>query len=89
MDDSFRIAELLYGSPPPQPLPMTIGYLEIVGNLPLAIDAVYTVTDREGRAVAIEVERAEGRPKERAEGRGNPAQAPGCHASRPGSRRHP
>jgi hypothetical protein len=63
MDDSFRIAELLYGSPPPQPMPMTIGYLEIVSTLPLAIDAVYTVTDREGRSVAIEVERAEGRPK--------------------------
>ena len=63
MDDSFRIAELLYGAPPPQPLPITIGYLEIVSSLPLAIDAVYTATDREGRAVAIEVERIEGRPK--------------------------
>jgi hypothetical protein len=66
MDDSFRIAELLYGAPPPQPLPMTIGYLEIVSTLPLAIDAVYTVTDLERRTVDIEVQRIEGRAKERA-----------------------
>jgi Repeat of unknown function (DUF6923) len=63
MDDSFRIGELLYGSPPPQPLPMTIGYLEIVATRPLAIDAVYTVSDREGRTIAIDVERVEGREK--------------------------
>jgi hypothetical protein len=63
MDDCYRLAELLYGSPPPQPLPLTIGFLEIVSTLPLAIDAVYTVTDRERRSVAIEVTRVEGRPK--------------------------
>jgi hypothetical protein len=40
-----------------------IGYLEIVSTLPLAVDAVYTVTDRERRSVAIDVERVEGRPK--------------------------
>ena len=64
MDDSFRLAELLYGSPPPQPLPLTIGYLEIVSTRPLAIDAVYTVSDREGRTVAVDVERVEGQPKD-------------------------
>jgi hypothetical protein len=64
MDDSFRLGELLYGSPPPQPLPLTIGYLEIVSTRPLAIDAVYTVSDREGRTVAIDVERVEGQPKD-------------------------
>lgn len=63
MDDGFRIAELLYGSPPPQPLPLTIGYLEIVSTEPLAVDAVYTVGDREGRTVSIDVERVEGRRK--------------------------
>ena len=63
MDDSFRIAELVYGSPPPQPLPLTIGYLEIVSTRPLAVDAVYTVSDRERRTVGIDVERVEGRPK--------------------------
>jgi hypothetical protein len=65
MDDCHRIAQLLYGGPPPQPLPLMIGYLEIVSTLPLAVDAVYTVSDRGGRAVAIDVERVEGRPKDR------------------------
>ena len=64
MDDSFRLAELLYGSPPPQPLPLTIGYLEIVSTRPLAIDAVYSVSDRAGRTVAVDVERVEGQPKD-------------------------
>jgi hypothetical protein len=63
MDDCWRIAELLYGSPPPQPLPLTIGFLELVSTRPLAVDAVYTVTDRERRSVAIEVTRVEGRDK--------------------------
>jgi hypothetical protein len=60
MDDCFQIGQLLYGGPPPQPLPLMIGYLEIVSTLPLA---VYTVTDRERRSIAIDVKRVEGRPK--------------------------
>jgi hypothetical protein len=64
MDDCYRIGQLLYGGPPPQPLPLMIGYLEIVSTLPLAVDAVYTVTDRERRTLAIDVERVEGRQKE-------------------------
>jgi len=63
MDDSFRIGELVYGSPPPEPLPLTIGYLEIVSTQPLAVDAVYTVSDRERRSIAIDVNRIEGRQK--------------------------
>lgn len=63
MDDSFRLGELVYGSPPPQPLPLAIGYLEIVSTLPLAVDAVYTVSDRESRTVAIDVVRVEGQQK--------------------------
>ena len=63
MDDCYRIAELLYSGAPPQPLRLMVGYLEIVSTLPLAVDAVYTVSDREGRTVAIEVRRVEGRPK--------------------------
>ena len=66
MDDCFRIAQLLYGGPPPQPLPLMIGYLEIVSTRPLAVDAVYTATDRERRSIAIDVERVEGRPKREA-----------------------
>jgi hypothetical protein len=64
MDDCFRIGQLLYGGPPPQPLPLMIGYLEIVSTLPLAIDAVYTVSDLERQTLAIDVERVEGRPKQ-------------------------
>jgi hypothetical protein len=64
MDDCFRIGQLLYGGAPPQPLPLMIGYLEIVSTLPLAVDAVYTVSDRERRTLAIDVERVEGRPKQ-------------------------
>jgi hypothetical protein len=63
MDDSLRLGELLYGSPPPQPLPLTIGYLEIVSTLPLAVDAVYTVSDRESRTAAIDVVRVDDRQK--------------------------
>ncbi len=62
MDDSFRIAELVYGTPL-QPLPLTIGYLEIVSTRPLAVDAVYTASDREGRTVAVDVQRIEGQQK--------------------------
>jgi hypothetical protein len=28
MDDCHRIGQLLHGSPPPQPLPLTVGFLE-------------------------------------------------------------
>ena len=64
MDDCYRIAHLLYGGPPPQPLPLMIGYLEIVSTRPLAVDGVYTASDRAGRTVSIDVERVEGRRKD-------------------------
>ena len=64
-DDCVRIAQLLYGGAPPQPVPLMIGYLEIVSTQALAVDAVYTVGDRAGRAVSIDVERVEGRRKVR------------------------
>jgi hypothetical protein len=63
MDDCLRIDTLLYAGPPPQPLPLMIGYLEVVSTRPLAVDAVYTVGDRGGRTVSIDVERVEGRRK--------------------------
>lgn len=62
-DDCLRLAQLLYGGAPPQPVPLMIGYLEIVSTRPLAVDAVYTVGDRAGRTVSIDVERVEGRRK--------------------------
>ena len=64
MDDCCRIAELLYGSVP-QPLPLTIGYLEIVSSDELAIDAVYTVSGcKDGEVNSIDVERVEGKIKD-------------------------
>ncbi len=76
MDDCYRIGELLYGSPPPVPLPLTIGFLEIISREDLNVDAVYTVSDirrtynSNGGVVAtttintsIEVERIEGKYK--------------------------
>ena len=62
-DDCVRLAQLLYGGPPPQPVPLMIGFLEIVSARPVAVDAVYTVGDRAGRTVSIDVERVEGRRK--------------------------
>jgi hypothetical protein len=63
MDDCCRIAELLYGAPV-HPLPLTIGYLEIVSSEDLAVDAVYTVTGLEGGGVSIDVERVEAKIKD-------------------------
>jgi hypothetical protein len=63
MDDCFRIGELLYGSPPPQPLPLTIGFLELVTTAPVVVDVVYTATDPSGRTLTMDVQRVEGRAK--------------------------
>ena len=55
MDDCCRLAELLK-----QPVtlngPLTIGFLEIVSNVPLTVTAVYTATGLKDDAVSIEVE---------------------------------
>lgn len=48
MDYCYRIGQLLYGAPPPQPLPLMIGYLELISTLPLAIDAVSQSPTRSG-----------------------------------------
>lgn len=61
MDDCYRIGQLLYGSPPPQPLPLTIGFLELVTTAPVAVDVVYTATDPSGQALSMDVQRVEGR----------------------------
>jgi hypothetical protein len=62
MDDCCHIALLLYGFVP-TPMPLTIGYLEIVSNEELAIDAVYTVVGINRRSPSIDVERVEARKK--------------------------
>jgi len=55
MDDCCRLAELLK-----QPVtlngPLTIGFLEIVSDVPLTVTAVYTATGLKDDAVSIEVE---------------------------------
>ncbi len=56
MDDCCRIAEMLFGAPPAGPLPLTIGFLEIVSPVEVAVTAVYTVTGPDGKQTAIDVE---------------------------------
>jgi hypothetical protein len=63
MDDCHRIGQLLYGSPPPQPLPLTIGFLQLVTTASVAVDAVSTATDPSGRTLTTDVHRVKGRAK--------------------------
>jgi hypothetical protein len=42
MDDCNRIGELIYGTPPPTPFPLTIGYFVIKSVHELDVTAVYT-----------------------------------------------
>ena len=56
MDDCCRIAALLYGGPPPSPMPLTIGLLEITSTGPLAVTAVYTSGGAKAGRVSIDVE---------------------------------
>src|SRR6266516_1786994 len=56
MDDCCRIAELLFGCEAASPMPITIGFLEISANGPIAVTAVYTATGLDSSGVSIEVE---------------------------------
>ena len=56
MDDCCRLQELLYGAPPAGPAPLTIGLLEIVSPVELAVTAVYTASDCHGGAPSIDVQ---------------------------------
>jgi hypothetical protein len=56
MDDCCRIAELLFGGEAESPMPITIGFLEITANGPIAVTAVYTATGLDPSGVSIEVE---------------------------------
>ncbi|HWX86483.1 MAG TPA: hypothetical protein VNZ48_23025 [Xanthobacteraceae bacterium] len=59
MDDCCRIAELLLGAPAQAPMPLTIGFLEIVSPVELSVTAVYTATGLNGKNVSIDVEQIE------------------------------
>ena len=56
MDDCCRLAEMLLGAAPSGPLPLTIGFLEVISPVELAITAVYTVTGPDAKTTAIDVE---------------------------------
>jgi hypothetical protein len=61
MVDCCRILELLLGAPPAGPTPMTIGILEVVSTIELAITAVYTASSAAGGAPSMDVVQIEPR----------------------------
>ena len=63
MDDCCRIAELLFGARPPLPMPLTLGFIEIISPVELAVSVVYTVTDLKSNSISIDVEQITGHPK--------------------------
>lgn len=56
MEDCCRITELLFGGEAASPMPVTIGFLEITSNGPIAVTAVHTATGLDSAGVSIEVE---------------------------------
>ena len=61
-DDCCRIVELLYGGAPAAPLPLTVGWLEITADGPLAVTAVYTAGGAAGAGVSVDVVQVAPRP---------------------------
>ncbi len=61
MDDCCRIAELLYGGVPGSPMPLTVGFVEIVSDVELHVTAVYTSSDLQGNGLSFEVETVPGK----------------------------
>jgi hypothetical protein len=55
MDDCCRIAELLYGGVPSSPMPLTVGFLEIISDQELQVTAVYTASDPKGNGLNLNV----------------------------------
>lgn len=56
MDDCCRITELLLGAPTKSPMPLTIGFMEIVSNVELNVTAVYTASDLKSNGLSMDVE---------------------------------
>ena len=56
MDDCCRLQQLLFGAPAAGPMPLTIGILEIVSTVDLAVTAVYTASDCDRGAPSIDVQ---------------------------------
>jgi hypothetical protein len=63
MDDCYRISELLSGGVGPAPIPLTIGFFEILSPEKLHVAAVYTATDLNSGSLSIDVEQFEGKLK--------------------------
>ena len=63
MDDCCRIGELLLGAPSTSPIPLTIGFMEIVSNREISVTAVYTASGQKSHAVSIDVEQITGKVK--------------------------
>ncbi len=63
MDDCCRITELLLGAPTTSPMPLTIGFMEIVSNVELNVTAVYTASDLKSNSLTLEVETVNARLK--------------------------
>lgn len=63
MDDCCRIGELLLGAPSSSPMPLTIGFLEIISNREISVTAVYTVSDLKSGCVSLDVEQITGKAK--------------------------
>ncbi len=61
MDDCYRIGELLFGAPPSAPMPLTIGFLEIVSTEDLNVTVVYTVSEPKSGSISIDVEQIAGK----------------------------
>jgi hypothetical protein len=55
MDDCCRILELLLGAPPGGQVPITIGIMEVISTVELAVTAVYTASGGAGSAPSIDV----------------------------------
>jgi hypothetical protein len=55
MDDCCRILDLLLGAPPSGQVPITIGIMEVISTVELAVTAVYTASTVVGGAPSIDV----------------------------------
>ena len=62
MSDCCRILELVLGAVPAGPVPLTIGFLEIVSTVELDVTAVYTASGAPGSTPSISVNRISARP---------------------------
>jgi hypothetical protein len=61
MIDCCRISQLLFSGAVLGPMPLNIGFVEIVANGELAVTAVYTTSGLKQSGVSIEVEQIAGR----------------------------